>query len=952
MVEKKLKLQSKKDIEKLGVDKFMKICRESAALNKDLWLEVYDNLGSYYSSKEPYLTYDNSYIESAWWAFNTLWNKDMVYEGKKPVFWCPKCQTALAGYEVTDSYKNVRDPSIFIKFKVKGTKDDNLLIYTTTPWTLPANVAIACKDDEDYVKVKTEKDGNLILAKNCLKTLKDLDVKFEVLETFKGKKLVGTKYESILDVPIQRELDKNPNALKVYASIPILKERVASKIGAKKGISTKDVHEHFVSVEEGTGLVHTAPGHGKTDNEVGIHYNIPMISPLDDECKFTDEVGQFKGEFVKQADHAISEVLHKTGRLLHYSTIEHSYPLCWRCKAPLIFRLSNQWFLKIESVKKKMLKANEDINWQPEFARERLRNWITNAEDWNFSRQRYWGIPIPIWKCECGEVITIGSFDELKKKSIKKIPDNFDLHTVNNVHLKCKCGKNVSRINDIFDVWFDSGCAPFASLGYPFQNKKLFEEHYPVSRINESQDQIRGWFYHLMFCGIAVFNKEPYKTISMPGWVLDKNAEKMSKSLGNVIGAKDALEEVGADALRFYYCWDVDPSSTQKFNMETVKNEMGKVFNTLWNLHVFVLSQADKLEKLSVKELEDKWIISRLNTTIKEVSENLESFNLHLAGRVVQNFLVDDLSRTYVQLIRDRLIDDKNPLSIINHCLTKTLILIASISPFITEKIYQNMKKLNRGLKASIHLEELPKAENSNLKLEEDMDVVQEVIAAALSCRDKSEIGVRWPLKKLIIEADKEVTDKVKHLEHLLKKQVNVKQVVYGKIEYDLKVKPNFRNLGKDFGTETGSVAELINQEKDKIKDLLKTQDKIKIKTFELRKDHFEIEKVEPKDTKIADFKGGIVLLDITTNPELEKEGFVREIIRRIQQLRKDSGFKKEQRIKLGLKTDMNLEAFVDDIKNKVGAKSMEMGSNVKSLKFKSEANIKNRKVVIYIENE
>ncbi|MCF7866760.1 isoleucine--tRNA ligase, partial [Candidatus Woesearchaeota archaeon] len=569
VVEKKLGLKSKKEINQLGIKKFCDTCKENATNYKEDWLKTYEKLGSWYSWKEPYLTYDNNYIESVWWSFKKMWDKGMVYEGKKPVFWCPKCETALAGYETTDSYAEKEDPLIIVKFKVKNTENDHLLVFTTTPWTLPANVAIIVKGDADYVKTKTNQ-GNLIIAKNLLTLLQDLKINYEIIEEFKGEKIDGLEYEPILDVPTQQELTKNPKTQRVYMSIQLLKERVNAKVAAKLGIKSGDIHEDFVSVDDGTGLVHCAPGHGKTDNLVGIKYGLPNISPLDDQCRFTDDAGKYEGLFVKDADKTIIEDLKKQGKMLYAHKITHSYPLCWRCKSPLIFRLSNQWFLKTDTIKKQMLKANEDVVWQPEFAGERFQTWVENAEDWNFSRQRFWGIPIPIWKSEQGELKVIGSIEELEKELGEKLPKDFDLHTIGEIKFKSKTGNEMTTIGDIFDVWFDSGSAPYAAFHYPFENKEKFESHYPVDRINESQDQVRGWFYSLMFCGMGAIEKEPYKTISMPAWVVDKDGEKMSKSLGNFIGAEEAMDGYGADNVTLYYCSDVDPASTARFNPDTV----------------------------------------------------------------------------------------------------------------------------------------------------------------------------------------------------------------------------------------------------------------------------------------------------------------------------------------------------------------------------------------------
>ena len=871
-VEKELKLKSKKDIEKIGIGKFTKLCKKLAATNKDLWMKVYEMLGSWYSWKKPYLTYENSYLESGWWTFKKLWDKGLVYEGKKPVHWCPKCQTALAGYEVTDSYKMVPDPYILIKFKVKN-KDEFLLVYTTTPWTLVSNVAIAAHPKEDYVKVETLK-GVLILAKKRLEVLTDLGIGYKILDEFKGKKLNGLEYESIIDVPEQKELQKNKAAHKVYMSIPVLKERQASKVAMKKKLEGDEEFGQFVTVDEGTGLVHVAPGHGKTDNEFGEHYKLPSPSPLDDEGRFTSNAGEFSGMFVKDADKEILKDLGKRDVLLYSSTVEHRYPLCWRCKSPLIFRLSNQWFLKVKPIKEKMLEANKKVNWQPEFARERFKLWLLDAEDWNISRQRYWGIPLPIWKCpKCGEIEVIDSLKSLKKKTTKKIPKDFDLHNASNIFLKCKCGGQMKKVSDITDVWFDSGIATWAFLGYPFKNKKLFEEIFPVDRINEAQDQIRGWFYSLMFCGVAIFDKSPYKTVSMPGWVLDENGDKMSKSLGNVIFAKEALEELGADILRFYSCWDIAPSSLQRFSKETAKKEVGKIIGILLNIQKYLTSQTNRFEKVSL-EKEDKWILSRLNSLIKDYTENLENFELHLAARSMANFIVDDLSRFYIHLIRERLSKDSTPMRIINDCLMVIVKLLAPITPYISEEIYQALGKLNK-IKKSVHLGDWPRYNSKliDLKLEEEMKHAQEVIQLILAEREKTKLGIRWPLPKATIYSKYKDLSK---LTSLIKRQTNVKDV------------------------------EFKQEKQGKLRVVLKT-----------------------KLTK-----------------ELEQEGFAREVIRRIQSMRKKAGLKKNDLIELVINSKYDLSHSKEQIKKKVGAKIIEFNKTNK-LKFKAKEKIKGREFEI-----
>lgn len=850
MVEKKLNFKSKMDIVKYGVDKFNKVCRENAATNMKLWMDVYGDLGSWYVWKDPYFTYNNSYLESAWWTFKKMWDAGMVYEGKRPVFWCPSCQTALAGYETTDSYTNLQDPSVYVLFKVKK-KEEFLLVFTTTPWTLISNVAIAVHPDKQYVKV--ESDGKkLILAKDRLAVLEEFEMAYKVLEEFKGKKLEGVEYESIIDVPCQKELEKNNKAHRIYMSIPILKERVAAKMALKKGIKGGDVFEDFVNVSEGTGLVHIAAGHGKTDNEIGQKYGLPEVSPLDDECKYTDDAGRFAGVFVKKADDDIIEVLKTNGSLVHSGKITHKYPVCWRCKSPLIFRMSNQWFFKVDKIKSKMLKFNEDVEWYPEFARERFASWVANADDWNFSRQRYWGTPIPIWKCDCGEINVIGSLDDLKKSAVGKVDNKFDLHNASKIKVKCKeCKKPVERIKEIFDVWFDSGVAPWASLGYPFENKKLFESHYPVSRINESQDQIRGWFYSLMFCGVACHNKQPYEAVSMPGWVLDEKGEKMSKSLGNVVTAKDCLESYGADATRLYYMVDTAPYETEKFNINTIKKDIWSTLNILWNLQNYLIEQAKSIKEVKLTEIEDKWLISRLHSTIKNYSVGLEKFEYHVGTRELVNFITNNLSREYVQWVRERF-DKKDPAVayVLFESFVTILKLLAPVCPYISERIWQKFREKFKLKGESVHSEYWPAVNVKVIdsRLEKDFEVAKQVIQGILAEREKIKQGIRWPLNSAEITLE---DDSVKSVVEIIKRQTNVRSLILKKGKFGIK-------------------------------------------------------------------------LDARLTTELEREGYAREVMRKIQDLRKKAGLKKEDRIELAIGSKYDLSEFSSEIKEKVGAKSLE----------------------------
>ncbi|MCK5016864.1 MAG: isoleucine--tRNA ligase [Candidatus Peribacteraceae bacterium] len=819
-VEKKLGIKSKKDIiEKIGTDKFIEECKKMAEGNKSIWLDSYKELGAWRGWLEPYMTYKNYYLESGWWTVKQMWEKGMLVEGEKPVFWCPRCSTTLSGYEVTDSYSDVTDFSIYVKYPVLGQEFTYIIIWTTTPWTLPANVAITVNPDETYVKAKVGSEYYILAEKRLKEAFKDMEIKkYEVVEKFKGKKLAGIKYEPALQIPVQEELKKNPNAHQILLSIPLFKKGVSGKVLAKSDSNkeaAKDNMEEFVTMESGSGCVHTAPGHGESDFKIGEHYKLPKVSPVDEEGKMTEETGQFEGMFVKDADAKIIDYLEERGHLLKVLKITHSYPLCWRCKAPLIYRLSKQWFLTVDTIKQKMIKENKSVKWLPEFAGERFDKWLENTVDWAISVQRFWGIPLPIWICDsCNHKHVVGSRKELKEMAIEKVANDVDLHknSVDKIHLKCdQCSKKMTRVPDTMNVWFDSGIGPWASLGYPFRNKEIFEKLYPMDMICESQDQIRGWFYSLMFCGVGAFDKRPYNSVSMTGWTLDAKGQKMSKSLGNVVTAEDALKGTESDILRFYYCWSVAPWDTQLFSLANAK-ELRRILDVLWNTSQFAESYSDpklieKKENFKKLKIEDRWIISKVNSLIKSTTDDLENFRLHYVGKGFEDFILNDFSRWYIKAIRDRLSpwykgSDKEAAQFtLLYVIENVIRMLAPITPFTSEKIYQRLF-YSGGKPESIHFCSWPKEDKGliNKNLEKGMTIAKVIIEAANSLRQEIKIKLRWPVSELFVKLNEEKEVKLLDgMEEVLKIMSNVEKISFVK-KIDKKDKKTFENGEIAFG--------------------------------------------------------------------------------------------------------------------------------------------------------
>ncbi len=798
-VEKALGLNSKKDIEKYGVAEFIEKARSSVFSNIKDWEESTRNLNYWIDLEKPYITLDNNYIESVWWSLKELYKKNLLYEGHKVVPFCPRCSTPLSSHEVAQGYKDVSDESVYIAFKLKNKKNEYILAWTTTPWTLPGNVALAVGAKIKYVKIKLPDGDFLIIGKDRLNVI---DLKYEIVEEFLGKKLEGIEYEPLYDI----KETQNENSHKIILA-------------------------DFVTTEDGTGVVHTAVMYGEDDYNIGMTKGLPAVHTVGQDGKFLPLVEQFQGKFVKSAEKDIVEDLKKRHILFKKEKILHAYPFCWRCDTPLLYYAINSWFVKVSSIKDRMVELNKEINWNPEHIKEgRFGKWLEGAKDWAVSRFKFWGTPLPIWKCECGHQKIIGSIEELKKESIKKIDSKkIDLHKpfIDTVKIKCSCGKEMTRVSDVIDCWYDSGSASFAQFHYPFENKEIFNKRFPYNFISEAIDQTRGWFYTLHVLATALFDKPAFKNVICAGHVVDEKGEKMSKSKGNIIVPSTLIEKAGVDAVRLQF-FTADEGSQKRYSLELMKEAAIPFVRFLYNLHNYYLQLPEKKTKM---QIEDEWILSRLNTTIKEVTQDLENYTLSRPFERLYNFVVNDFSKSYVKLVRDR----EDTKEIVGKVLKNTVLMVAPFAPYISEYIYQTFDK------NSVHLSNWPKADSKkiNKELEQEFKNVFEVIEKGLAERDKQAIGLRWPLAKAEIKCKDSVG---KEFEELIKSQLNVKKIEYKKsdtvsVEFDTKITPELEAEGyarelsrqaqafrKELGLVKDETIELYVISDDKIQEILEKQ--------------------------------------------------------------------------------------------------------------------------------
>jgi isoleucyl-tRNA synthetase len=734
-IEKKLGLNSKKEVIKYGTEKFINDCRESVFSNINEWKKSTEELSYWIDLENSYITLTNDYIESVWWALKEMHKKGFLYEGHKVVPFCPRCGTPLSSHEVAQGYKDVKEESVYIAFKVKGKKNEYILAWTTTPWTLPGNVALAVGADINYVKVKLSDGDFIVIGKERLNVIRG---EYEIVSEMKGQELIGLEYEPLFDI---KEL-KNENSYKI-------------------------IEADFVSTEDGTGIVHTAGMYGEEDYNVCKKNNLPLVHTVEQDGTFNHLVENYKGKFVKSVEEEIKQELQKKHLLYKKEKLVHAYPFCWRCDSPLLYYAINSWFIKVSEIRDRMVELNKEINWYPEHIKDgRFGKWLEGAKDWALSRFKFWGTPLPIWKCVCGEIKTIGSIEELKKESTKKITGEIDLHKpwIDKIKLKCKCGKEMSRIPDVIDCWFDSGSASFAQFHYPFENKKEFEARYPYDFISEAIDQTRGWFYTLHVIGTILFDKPAFNNVICAGHIVDDRGEKMSKTKGNIIKPREIIDSVGVDAVRLQFCTS-DAGNFKRFSIDSMKEIVLPFLTVLENCNNFY-QQTEK--RKCKKKIEDKWILSRLNSMIKNITGHLDEYNIDKPFDEINRFVVNDFSRTYIKMTRER--DDTN--EILAEVLKKISLVLAPYAPYISEYIYNEFSN------NSVHLEKWPKVDEKmiDIKLEEEFNCAMQIIEKGLSARDKIQIGLKWPLKKANIKCKNKLTDETIEI---IKTQLNVKQVLF-----------------------------------------------------------------------------------------------------------------------------------------------------------------------------
>ena len=926
-VEKALGLDGKDQIEKYGVEPFIKKCKESVWKYKGMWEDFSNTVGFWADMDDPYVTYHNTFIESEWWALKKIWDKGLLYKGFKIVPYCPRCGTPLSAQEVAQGYKDVKERSAIVRFKVKD-EDAYILAWTTTPWTLPSNIALCVNPEEDYAKVKAADGYTYYMAVALLDTVlgklgdEENGVKaYEVLETYKGQDLEYKEYEPLYQCAYDCAAKQNKKAFYVTC-------------------------DTYVTLTDGTGVVHIAPAFGEDDAKVGRKYDMPFVQLVDEKGEM-GKTTPFAGLFVKKADPEVLKDLDGRGLLFDAPKFEHSYPHCWRCDTPLIYYARESWFIKMTAVKDDLIANNNTINWIPEsIGKGRFGDWLENVQDWGISRNRYWGTPLNIWECECGCQHSIGSIEELKSMS-DNCPDEIELHRpyIDNVTIKCpKCGKEMHRVPEVIDCWFDSGSMPFAQYHYPFENQELFEKHFPADFISEAVDQTRGWFYSLLAISTLIFNKAPYKNVIVLGHVQDENGQKMSKSKGNAVDPFDALEKYGADAIRWYFYINSAPWLPNRFHGKAVTEGQRKFMGTLWNTYAFFVLYANidefdatkytlEYEKLSVM---DKWLLSKLNSAIKAVDEDLANYKIPEAAKALQSF-VDDMSNWYVRRSRERFWAKGMEQDKINAYMTLYTALVeicktaAPMIPFMTEDIYQNLvRSIDANAPESIHLCDFPKVNEAHIdkELEENMDRVLKLVVMGRACRNTANIKNRQPIGQMYVKADFELSE---FFDAIVADELNVKNVTFTQEVRDFtsySFKPQLKTVGPKYGKLLGGIKNVLsgldgNAAMDELNANGCLRFEVNGEEVVLNREDLLIDTAHMEGYVSEDDNGITVVLDTNLSEELLEEGFVREIISKVQTMRKEADFEVMDKIVITYEGSEKAETVFAKNADEIGAETL-----------------------------
>lgn len=878
-VEKQLGFNGKKDIEKYGIEKFNAECRKTVWANEKAFSDLTTKMGQFIDLKHPYVTYDNSYIETEWWILKKFFDAGLFYEGQKILPYCPRCGTGLATHEVAQGYKEISVDTVIVCMKKKD-EDAYFLVWTTTPWTLIANVALCVNPNEEYVKVKSQ-GHKFILAQKLANKILGEDI--EILETYKGSELEYVEYEQL---------------------IPSL------SVDKKAFYVTCD---EYVTMEDGTGIVHLAPAFGQDDYNVGRKYNLPYLNPVGDDGKYKE--GLWKGQNVFEADLEVIKYLKKEDKLFKKQKIVHNYPHCWRCDSPLIYYSKPSFYLEITKIKDKIIKANSKVNWYPEYVGEkRFANWLENLNDWAISRNRYWGTPLPLWRCSCGHSIMIGSKKELIELATTKVSEDIDLHRpyVDDIYIKCPiCGKEMTRVNDVIDCWFDSGAMPFAQYHYPFENDELFNTQFPADFIAEGIDQTRGWFYSLLVISTFIKGVSPYKNVLVNELLLDKNGQKMHKSKGNAIEPFTIISKYGADIVRFYLPYVSPVWTPLKFDEDGLKEVHSKFFNPLKNTYTFfqMYANIDNIDprnfKVATSDLEniDKWLLSKYNKLIKNVTSAYEEYDLNKVVKLVTEFVSDDLSNWYIRRNRKRFWQselDNSKMSVYQttyEVLIGICKIVAPISPFITEEIYQNLTD-----EESVHLASFPISDEKLIdeELENKMELVRNLISLGRNAREEAKIKVRQPISEVIIDGKnkKVLADVI----DLIKEELNVKEIVFAENlnEYmNFSIKPNFKNAGSILGSKMPEFVKYLNSLKEEEINNIRNNMDLEFEGTKITEDLIDIKINAKEGFNIATENNNFIILNTTLTEELLNEGLAREFVSKIQQLRKTENFDVEDRINI-----------------------------------------------------